>query len=247
MVLPVVVPEDPQLADRRGDPVRRRLVVAEAHAEEHQQARADRADHRSPTRTSARETRWSRARTAVSPTRPGVGARRSCAGGVRDLTYAAHRRRHVGRPVERGADDDHVRPTMPDGLCGLGTAAAVDLDLEGPVRVQPGARGRQLGCGDVGHERLAAEPGLDGHDHDDVEQVAVRLEAPSGVPGLSDRPAERPACRMRSSVGLVWPLDLDVERDRVAAGVEVLVDVAARLADHQVGIERQARDRGGGP
>ena len=36
--------------------------------------------------------------------------------------------------------------------------------------------GEELRLRDVGHERLAAEPGLDRHDHDDVEELAVRLE-----------------------------------------------------------------------
>jgi len=36
-------------------------------------------------------------------------------------------------------------------------------------------------------------------------------------------------------------LDLDVEGDRIAAGFEVVVEEAAGLVDHQVGIERQLR------
>ena len=72
---------------------------------------------------------------------------------------------------------------------------------------------------------------------------AYGSSADSGVAGLTASPAARPASRMRAQRRLDRLLDLDVERDRVAAGVEVLVDVAARLADHQVGVERQLGPR----
>ena len=36
-------------------------------------------------------------------------------------------------------------------------------------------------------------------------------------------------------------LDFDVERHRIAAGVEELVDVREGVADHQVNVERQLR------
>ena len=68
---------------------------------------------------------------------------------------------------------------------------------------------------------------------------AYGSSAESGVSGLTASPAARPASRIARSVGAICLLDLDVERDRVAAGVEELVEVAARLVDHQVGIERQ--------
>ena len=65
--------------------------------------------------------------------------------------------------------------------------------------------------------------------------------ADSGVPGLTASPAARPAARIRAQRRRDLLLDLDVERDRVAAGVEVLVEEAARLVDHQVRVERQLR------
>ena len=71
--------------------------------------------------------------------------------------------------------------------------------------------------------------------------------ATSGVAGLDRQPGRPPGGADRSSVGAMRLVDLDVERDRVAAGVEELVDVAARLADHQVGVERQLRAPAGGP
>jgi len=82
--------------------------------------------------------------------------------------------------------------------------------------------------GDVLHERLAAEPRLDGHDEDDVEQAAVRLEASAGL--RLDREPGRPAggpdpAQRRLDLGR---LDLDVEGDRIAACVEELVDVPER-------------------
>ena len=68
--------------------------------------------------------------------------------------------------------------------------------------------------------------------------------ADSGVPGLTARPAARPAARIAAQRRLdLLRIDLDVERDRVAAGVEELVEYAAGLADHQVGVERQLGPR----
>ena len=73
---------------------------------------------------------------------------------------------------------------------------------------------------------------------------AVRLErATAASPGLIARPAARPASRIRAQGRLDRLVDLDVERDRVAAGVDELVDVAAGLADHQVGVERELGPR----
>ena len=65
--------------------------------------------------------------------------------------------------------------------------------------------------------------------------------ADSGVAGLTASPAARPAARIAPQGRRDLLLDLDVERDRIAAGVEVLVEEAARLVDHQVRIERQLR------
>ena len=63
--------------------------------------------------------------------------------------------------------------------------------------------------------------------------------ADSGVPGL-DREPGRPPGRPDALQGrLDRLLDLDVEGDRVAAGLQVLVEEATRLVDHQMGIERQ--------
>ena len=53
--------------------------------------------------------------------------------------------------------------------------------------------------------------------------------ADSGVFGLTARPAARPAARIARERRLdLGRLDLDVERDRVAAGLEVLVEVLER-------------------
>ena len=65
--------------------------------------------------------------------------------------------------------------------------------------------------------------------------------ADSGVPGRTARPGGPAGVADRAERRLDRLLDLDVERDRVAAGVEVLLDVAAGLADHQVRVERQLR------
>ena len=97
--------------------------------------------------------------------------------------------------------------------------------------------------GDVLHELLATEAGLDGHDHHDVEQLAVGLERRQRRRRLERQPGGPTGGPDLSQGRRDLLLDLDVEGDRVAAGVEVLVDVAARLADHQVGVERQLRPR----
>ena len=101
---------------------------------------------------------------------------------------------------------------------------------------------QELLAGHVLHEFLAAEARLHGHDHHDVEEGRVRLEGrqrgrrpqrkASGPARLADGP-QRWHDRL---------LDLNVEGDRVAARIDEFVDVAARLRDHQVRVEGQARD-----
>ena len=63
-------------------------------------------------------------------------------------------------------------------------------------------------------------------------QRRLRLDREPGGPAGRPDPPQRRLDRL---------VDLDVERDRVAAGVEVLVEEPARLVDHQVGVERQPR------
>src|SRR6185295_11970828 len=140
-----------------------------------------------------------------------------------------------------GADDQDVDAEATDQLGGLAVDAAVDVDLAAVQLVrQVLARFEELRPRDVGHERLPAEARLDGHDHHDVQQplvrreggqVRLRLDAQAG--GASSGPD-------RAERGLDVLLDLDVDRDRVAAGVEVLLDVAGRVGDHQVRVERQS-------
>ena len=68
--------------------------------------------------------------------------------------------------------------------------------------------------------------------------------ADSGVLGL-DRETGGPAGRPDRLEGRrdLLRVDLDVERDRVAARLEELVDVRGRVADHQVRVERQLGPR----
>ena len=93
-------------------------------------------------------------------------------------------------------DDEHVDAEPADELGRLAVDAAVDVDL-GAVRLvrQVLARGEQLLLGDVLHERLATEAGLDGHHEDDVEELPVRLERGQRRLWL-DREARRAAGRM---------------------------------------------------
>ena len=92
---------------------------------------------------------------------------------------------------------------------------------------------------DLGHERLAAEPRLDGHHHHDVEPLGVGLERRERRPGpeREARPPARLADRPEGRLDRL--LDLHVEGDRVAAGREVVREPAARLGDHQVRVERE--------
>ena len=104
------------------------------------------------------------------------------------------------------------------------------------------AGGENLLGGHVPHERLAAEPRLDGHDEDDVEQAAIRIERTEWCLRL-DREPRRPAGGPDPAQGGfdLGRLHFDVERHRIAARIEELVDVLQRVADHQVRVERQLR------
>ena len=91
---------------------------------------------------------------------------------------------------EHGADDEDVDPEpAADELGRLAIDPAVDVDL-GTVRLvlEVVARREQLVRGDVAHELLAAEPGFDGRDEDDVERGPVRIEGAERRPRL-DREA----------------------------------------------------------
>ena len=143
-----------------------------------------------------------------------------------------------------GADDEDVHAEATGELRGLAVDPAVDVDL-GTERLvaEQITRGKQLLARDVLHERLAAEPGLDGHDQHDIEQLAIRLEGGQRRRRLDRQPC-RSACRPDPAQGRRDLLvDLDVEGDRIAAGVQVLIEEPTRLVDHQVGVERQLRPR----
>ena len=132
-------------------------------------------------------------------------------------------------------------PSPPDELGGLAVDPAVDVDLaaERLVAQQVARRAAASSCATSFMNDWPPKPGFDGHDHDDVEQLAYGSRRRQRRPRL-DRQPGRPAGRPdRAQRRLDRLLDLDVERDRVAAGVEVLVEEAARLVDHQVGVERQ--------
>ena len=131
-------------------------------------------------------------------------------------------------------------PKRAGGFGGLAVDPAVDVDLAAVGLVaEDVARRQELGRGHVLHVLLATEPGFDGHDQDDVEELGVGLQRGQrrrGSDGQSGRPTGGPDAREDRRDVL---LDLDVEGDRVAAGVQVLVEEATRLADHQVRIEGQ--------
>ena len=96
---------------------------------------------------------------------------------------------------------------------------------------------------DVGHERLPAGAGFDGHSQDDVEELCIGLERAQRGPGLDGQARGTSGATGRLERRCDRLLDLDMERDRVAAGVEVFVDEPARLVNHQVGIERERGPR----
>ncbi len=125
------------------------------------------------------------------------------------------------------AHDEHVDRLGARELGRLAVDPAVDVDLatDCPVTEQLASRETLLGH-DVLHERLAAEARFDGHDQDDVDQLAVRLERRDGrsrLDGQSGRSVGLTDAHERR-LDLVGR-DLDVERDRVAARVDELVDV----------------------
>ena len=150
----------------------------------------------------------------------------------------------VALDEQRGTDDEDVDAEAAGEFGRLTVDPAVDVHLTPECLVaEQAARGEQLVAGDVFHELLPAEPGLDRHHHHDVEQLPVRLEGAQGR-GRFHGQARRATGRADPPQGRGdLLLDLDVDRDRVAAGVEELLDVAARLADHQVRVERELRPR----
>ena len=83
---------------------------------------------------------------------------------------------------QRRPDDEDVRAEAADQLGCLAVHPTVDVDLAAVELVrQELARGEQLRLRDVGHERLAAEPRLDGHDHHDVEQARGTARGPTAA------------------------------------------------------------------
>ena len=150
----------------------------------------------------------------------------------------------VALDPQRRPDDEDVDAEPADELGGLAVDAAVDVDLATERLVaQQLARGEQLVAGDVLHERLATEARLDGHHQDDVEELRVRLERRQRRRRLDREPGRPPGCPDPAQGRRDLLLDLDVEGDRVAAGLEVLVEEAAGLVDHQVRVERQLGPR----
>ena len=88
--------------------------------------------------------------------------------------------RAMSRPLSQSAEPTTrmSTPSAADQLGGLAVDPAVDVDLAAVELVRQVARApaRSFALRDVGHERLAAEARLDGHDHHDVEELPVRLE-----------------------------------------------------------------------
>ena len=149
---------------------------------------------------------------------------------------------------QRRADDEDVDAEPADELRGLAVDPAIDVDLAAERLVAEQVAGRQqLRLGDVLHERPGRRsPGSTVMTSTMSSSSRYGSSADSGVPGLTASPAARPAARIRAQRRRDLLLDLDVEGDRVAAGVEVLVEEPAGLVDHQVGVERQLRPPAGG-
>ena len=156
------------------------------------------------TRTSARVTRWSRMRIARSA---GRGRRRAQAPAVRprERKPPDEPRPPRRRPVRAGTGPSRRcrrrRPWLP-------TIAAVSWLTPPSTWTRPrrpaasrSSRAWAIFGGRVRQEALAAPAGLDGHDHDDVEQVDVRSHGidrrlgadgePGAEPGVADRPQGR--------------------------------------------------------
>src|ERR1035437_9127874 len=133
--------------------------------------------------------------------------------------------------------DEHLRAELSaqQGRVAIHSPVHVDLTRDRAAAEEIMCR-QDLGSGFL-DERLAAQTRLHGHHHHDVDEVAVRLEGrkrrvwPDRQTGGAAGAMDRPECRFDRLV------DFDVKGDRVAAGVDEIVDVAAGLRDHQVRVE----------
>ena len=93
-----------------------------------------------------------------------------------------------------------------------------------------------------GDEALAAEPWLNGHDHDDVQVVSEREQLAHGgarADGQARLGAVLANPRQRLVPGVVGVGRLDVEGHGLRLGVQESIDPSGRLVDHQVHVERQ--------
>ena len=145
----------------------------------------------------------------------------------------------VGGLEERGAGHEGI---------GTGGAAfggggeidpAIHFEAEGEragaaPRVELDELGQQIAT-----EGLAAEARLDGHDEDEIDVSEEGLDGGGGRAGVEDDAAlaaEGADARERGGVVIVG---LDVDADEVGTGFREGLEVALRLGEHQVRVEKE--------
>ena len=174
-------------------------------------------------------------RRAVPAARCGAEAPRTCSRNARTA------RRRVVRAVDRRAGHEAVHAGLGGGLDGVVVDPAVDLDQQREVPgVHQPAGGAHL-VQHLGHEPLAAEPGLHAHHQQRVVvpqglqvglQRGVRLDRQPG-PGAG----RAQVAGQRDRV----PGRLHVHGHVVRAGLGVADRPAVRVVDHEVAVQRDGR------
>jgi len=126
-------------------------------------------------------------------------------------------------------------------LGGAGADAAVDLDQErAPPVGARGVRGAYL-VEHLGHERLAAESRLDGHDEQQIDRLQPRRGRGERCAGLERQPGPRAGRAHRGEGGARARAGLEVHRDLVGAGVAERPQHRLGVLDHQVHVQECRR------
>ena len=94
----------------------------------------------------------------------------------------------------------------------------------------------------VRNERLAAEAGVHRHHEHEIQVAGDVLERDGGRGRVEDRTGLGAELLDEVDRAVQVRHRLDVHRHHVGAGLDEVLDVAVRLLDHQVDVERTRRD-----